>query len=186
MTFHGRIEVITGCMFSGKSEELVRRLRRAQIARKRVLAIKHSSDDRYDVTDIGCHTGDKFKAVTAADVPELAALIQDVDVVGIDEGQFFHPGLVELCEELANNGVRVIVAGLDQDSNAEPFGPIPALMVIAEDVTKLTAVCVQCGAPATRSYHKGRKTDQVEVGANQYEARCRHCWQGGMSGFLPG
>jgi thymidine kinase len=177
----GRIEVITGGMFSGKSEELVRRLRRARIAQKQVLAVKHSSDDRYHRTHIGSHTGLTFEAVTAENVAELHAVAPDVDVLGIDEAQFFHPGLVELCESLANQGVRVIVAGLDQDSHGQPFGPIPSLMAVAEEVTKLHAVCVVCGEEASRSYHKGNKTHQVEVGASQYEARCRKCWVSGTT-----
>jgi thymidine kinase len=175
----GRIEVITGCMFSGKSEELNRRLRRARIARKGVFAVKHASDDRYDESAICSHNGAKFEANPLATVADIRERSRGAEVVGIDEGQFFHPGLVELCEELANNGVRVIVAGLDQDSDAKPFGPIPELMVIAEDVTKLTAVCVVCGEPATRSYHKAGKAEQVEVGADAYEARCRACWNEG-------
>jgi len=176
---HGRIEVITGCMFSGKSEELVRRLRRAKIGKKSVRAFKHASDDRYDTVKIGCHTGATFDATPAGSVAELRERVRGLEVVGIDEGQFFHPGLVELCEDLANIGVRVIVAGLDQDSDAKPFGPIPHLMVIAEEVTKLSAVCIQCGEPASRSYHLTGKASQVEVGASQYEARCRGCWKVG-------
>jgi thymidine kinase len=176
----GRIEVITGPMFSGKSEELVRRLRRAKIARKSVRAFKHASDDRYDAVKIGCHNGVTFDATPLSTVDELREATRGLEVVGIDEGQFFQPGLVELCEELANNGVRVIIAGLDQDSDANPFGPIPELMVLAEEVIKLTAVCVVCGEPATRSYHKAGKAQQVEVGAVAYEARCRACWREGM------
>lgn len=173
----GRIEVITGGMFSGKSEELVRRLRRATIARKKVVGIKHSSDDRYHQTHIGCHTGALFEATPLKTVTQIVQYLdRDLDVVGIDEGQFFEPGLAELCEDLANRGVRVIVAGLDQDSHGRPFGPLPHLMAIAEEVTKLHAVCVVCGGEASRSYHKGHKEHQVEVGANQYEARCRTCW----------
>lgn len=173
----GRIEVITGSMFCGKSEELVRRLRRAIIARKKVVGIKHSSDDRYHQTHIGCHTGVTFEAVALGTVEDISQYLKpDVEVVGIDEGQFFDPGLADLCESLANRGVRVIVAGLDQDSDGRPFSPIPSLMAVAEDVTKLHAVCIVCGDEASRSYHKGSKTHQVEVGAGQYEARCRGCW----------
>ncbi len=174
--FKGRIEVITGCMFSGKSEELSRLLRRAKIARKKVLSVKHSSDDRYDKTAICSHNGGKLEAVTMATADEIRAAASDFEVIGIDEAQFFHPGLIELCEDLANSGKRVIVAGLDQDSDAKPFGPIPHLMVVAEYVTKLMAICVQCGEPASRSQHLTGKALQVEVGASQYEARCRGCW----------
>ena len=172
----GRIEVIAGGMFSGKSEELVRRLRRATIARKRVLAIKHASDDRYHQTHIGCHTGSTFAAMPMSNIAEMYAAAKDVDVIGIDEAQFFNAGLLQFCEEMATRGVRVIVAGLDQDSDGKPFGAMPHLMAVAEEVTKLYAVCVICGEEASRSYHKGAKSTQVEVGAAQYEARCRKCW----------
>ena len=161
---------------SGKSEELVRRLRRAIIAKKVVRAIKHASDDRYHQTHIGSHAGLTFEAVPLSTVAEMGFVVRGIQVLGIDEAQFFQPGLVEFCEEMANLGMRVIVAGLDQDSNGKPFGPIPHLMSIAEEVTKLHAVCVVCGEEASRSYHKGQKEHQVEVGASQYEARCRGCW----------
>jgi len=174
----GRIEVITGCMFSGKSEELVRRLRRAKIAKRAVFAVKHASDDRYDPVKIGCHTGATFDAHPMAGIEAIEEAARGAEVVGIDEAQFFGPDLVDFCERWANLGVRVIVAGLDMDSDAKPFGPVPHLMVIAEDVTKLSAICIQCGEPATRSYHLSGKTEQVQVGATQYEARCRSCWQG--------
>lgn len=184
---NGRIEVITGSMYCGKSEELVRRLRRATIARKRVVAIKHSSDDRYHQTHIGCHTGATFEATPLKTTEEIALYLdREVDVVGIDEGQFFEPGLLDLCEILATRGVRVIVAGLDQDSRGKPFGPIPSLMAVAEEVTKLHAVCVVCGEEASRSYHKGDKKHQVEVGASQYEARCRKCWSLGADAATKG
>jgi len=163
-------------MFSGKSEELVRRLRRAKIAKKRVKAFKHASDDRYHKTHIGCHTGATFEAIPLNLVEVLEDEATGYEVIGIDEAQFFEPGLASLCERLANKGVRVIVAGLDQDSNGKPFGPIPELMAMAEDVTKLHAICVVCGEDASRSYHKGLKEHQVEVGVAQYEARCRTCW----------
>jgi len=172
----GRIEVITGGMFSGKSEELVRRLKRAEIARRPVVAFKHASDNRYDDAKIGSHSGVKFDATPVTTLSELVDLAQGAEVVGIDEVQFFPPEIVDVCEELANRGVRVISAGLDQDSKGKPFGPIPHLMAIAEDVTKLHAVCMVCGEPACRSQHKAGKTKQVEVGANAYEARCRKCW----------
>jgi len=162
-------------MFSGKSEELVRRLRRAVIAKKNVKAFKHASDDRYDAVDIGCHTGVKFEARPMLSTIELVAAWTGADVVGIDEAQFFGESLGPLCEAMANHGVRVIIAGLDLDSDGNPFGVIPYLMAIAEDVTKLHAICVVCGEDASRSYHKAGKTEQVEVGADAYEARCRGC-----------
>lgn len=175
----GSIEVITGCMFSGKSEELSRRLRRAVIAKKRVLSIKHSSDNRYDSTAICSHVGTRFPGVVASTTQEVREQGLEFDVVGIDEGQFFAPALIQVCEDLANTGVQVIVAGLDQTSEGHPFGPIPGLMVVADHVSKLTAICIGCGEPATRTFHKAGKADVVEVGADAYEARCRHCWQKG-------
>ncbi len=176
----GRVEVITGCMFSGKSEELVRRLKRAVIGRKDVAAFKHAADTRYDATNIGCHAGQTFPAnpVKTADAIKTSLLNRNVDVVGIDEAQFFGYAIGLLCEELANVGMLVIVAGLDMDSDGIPFGPMPALMAVADSITKLSAVCLICGEAATRTYHKTGKDSQVEVGANQYEARCRAHWLG--------
>jgi len=165
-------------MFGGKSVELVRRLSRACIAQKKVKAFKHASDDRYHKTHIGCHTGATFEAHPLKLVENIEHHAQDYEVVGIDEAQFFGTELGPLCERLANQGKRVIVAGLDLDSQGNPFGPIPHLLAIADDVVKLHAVCVVCGEEATRSYHKGNKEHQVEVGASQYEARCRKCWLG--------
>jgi len=173
----GRIEVICGSMFSGKSEELVRRLRRARIARKAVLAIKHAADDRYHPEKIGCHTGETFEARPYKTVAGIEKAARGVEVLGIDEAQFFGADLIPFCEQWAGAGVRVIVAGLDMDSEGKPFGPIPHLMAIAESVTKLHAICVTCGEEASFSFHKGKKEGQVEVGADQYEARCRTCWR---------
>ena len=173
----GRIEVISGCMFSGKSEELVRRLRRAVIAKKVVKAFKPAIDDRYHTQKIGCHGGATFDAVPLHTLDDVLPLVSYTDVVGFDEAQFFHPGLVDLAETLANRGVVVIIAGLDMDSDGKPFGPIPHLMAAAEHVTKLHAICMVCGEDASRSFHKTGKTEQVEVGADAYEARCRGCCQ---------
>ena len=161
---------------SGKSEELVRRLRRAVIAKKSVIVFKHDSDDRFDAAKIGCHNGLKYDATPVPSSDDVRLRARGHEVVGIDEIQFFNSGIVEVCEELANVGVRVIVAGLDLDSMAVPFGPMPHLMAIAEVVTKLHAVCMVCGEPACRTQHKAGKTEQVEVGADAYEARCRKCW----------
>jgi len=174
--YRGRIEVITGCMFSGKSEELVRLLRRAKIAQKAVKAFKHASDDRYHTAQIGCHTGVTFDAHPLKTIAAIERNARGFEVIGIDEAQFFGLDLVDFCERWANLGVRVIVAGLDLDSSGKPFGPIPGLMAIAETVAKLHAVCIQCGEPANRSYHLTGKVQQIEVGASQYEARCRGCW----------
>lgn len=172
----GRVEVITGPMFAGKSEELVRRLTRAKIAKRSVGAFKHSNDTRYHETDIGSHAGRKFPARPYKTIEGLDRAVRGLEVIGIDEVQFFDTGLVELVETLANSGCRVIVAGLDLDAEGRPFGPIASLMAIADQVDKLSAVCMVCGEPAFRSFHKGGKTEQVEVGASQYEARCRTCW----------
>jgi len=176
---NGRIEVIAGGMFGGKSTELVRRLICAQIARKKVVAFKHAADDRYDAVQIGCHNGLRFQATPVSTSAEIMALVKadpEIRVVGIDEGQFFDDDLPEVCENMANAGIRVIVAALDNDSKGKPFGPIPYLMALAEDVDKLKAVCMVCGEPACRSQHKAGKAAQVEVGADAYEARCRSCW----------
>ena len=173
----GRIEVITRGMFSGKSEELVRRLRREGFARKSIRAVKHASDCRYHETHIGCHGGQTFEALPVKDAEALVRQVAGFEVVGIDEGQFFGDDLPDACEHLANAGVLVIVAGLDLTAEGKPFHPMPALMAIAEDVTKLRAVCVVCGEKACRSHHLAGKDVDVEVGAKSYEARCRGCWK---------
>lgn len=172
----GSIEVITGCMFSGKSEELCRRLRRARVAKMPVMSVRHSSDLRYDPTAISSHAGQKFPALIASTTQEVWALGVQCQVLGLDEGQFFSDALVDVCEDLANAGVQVIVAGLEMTSEGKPFGPMPGLMVVADKVDKLTAICMSCGEPATRTFHKAGKSEQVEVGADAYEARCRPCW----------
>lgn len=175
----GLIEVISGCMFSGKSEELVRRLRRATIGRKKVIAFKPHIDNRYHPSKIGSHIGTLFEAIPISNSQQIPGFLDGHEVVGIDEVQFLDEGIVDLCETLANRGVRVIAAGLDLDSDNKPFGAIlPTLMCLAERVTKLDAVCVVCGdEPATRSFYKGKKMTQVAVGADEYEARCRGCHQ---------
>jgi len=179
----GGIEVICGSMFSGKSEELIRRVRRAGIARQKVQVFKPALDNRYSSEHVSSHNGLLYKAVPVATVAEIADRIEpDTDVVAIDEVQFFDWEIANLCEELADRGVRVIVAGLDLDFRGEPFGPMPLLMAQAEQVDKLNAICVVCGGPASRTQRliNGRPaayTDPVIlVGASEvYEARCRHC-----------
>jgi len=173
----GRIEVIAGGMFSGKTEELVRRLRRAIIARKSVRAVKHFTDNRFHETNLGCHSGLSFDAIPLKDAEAIYRQVRGFEVVGIDEAQFFGADLPDVCERLANAGVRVIVAGLDLTAEGVPFEPMPALMALAEDVTKLHAVCVVCGEPACRSHHRAGKGTDIEVGAEAYEARCRGCWK---------
>jgi thymidine kinase len=179
----GWIEVICGGMFSGKSEELIRRIRRAKIARQNVLAFKPMIDDRYHKEAIASHDGLMADAKPIKSAKEILDYITpDVDVVAIDEVQFFDMDIVDICQQLADEGKRVICAGLDQDFRGKPFGPTPYLLAVAEFVTKLQAICVQCGGPASRTQRliNGRPAaiddPVILVGASeQYEARCRHC-----------
>jgi thymidine kinase len=178
----GTIEVVCGSMFSGKTEELIRRIKRAQIARKRVQVFKPQMDTRYSTEEVASHDGVRAQAIPAATAAEIADLLQlDVEVVAIDEIQFFDTAIIDLCERLASDGHRVIVAGLDQDFRGEPFGPLPALMAKAEAVDKLHAICVICGSAASRTQRliDGRPASYhdpiILVGAQEaYEARCRH------------
>jgi thymidine kinase len=173
----GWIEVICGPMFSGKSEELIRRLRRAQIARQPLQVFKPAIDDRYHVTKIVSHSAASIEALPVPSSDELARQVRsDTRVVGIDEAQFFDPGVVEVAERLATKGIRVVVAGLDQDYTGKPFEPMPQLMAVAEYVTKTLAICMRCGAPAGRSQRLVPSGGRVLVGAVEaYEARCRAC-----------
>ncbi|MDQ7039908.1 MAG: thymidine kinase [Rhodothermus sp.] len=174
----GWIEVICGSMFSGKTEELIRRLRRAQIARQRVEVFKPRIDQRYSQTDVVSHDENALRS-TPVDSPEQILLLAGpADVVGIDEAQFFDMTLVDVCQQLANDGKRVIVAGLDQDYMGRPFEPIPQLMAVAEYVTKLHAICAVCGAPANHSQRLTAEEGRVVLGAaDRYEPRCRRCFQ---------
>ena len=181
-TAPGRIEVITGPMFSGKSEELIRRLKRARIARQRVACYKPDIDLRYHRTAIASHSSQTHDATTVATVEDLKAVLfpqlGEIDVIGIDEAQFFDTRLIPLSVELVHLGKRVVMAGLDTTFNAEPFGPIPALMAIADEVTKLSAVCMVCGQPAIHTQRLGQSQELVVVGAaGVYEARCRAHFQ---------
>ncbi len=173
----GWVEVICGPMFSGKSEELIRRVRRAQIARQPLQVFKPRIDDRYHATRIVSHSAVSIEAQVVSDSQEMARLVSaEAKVVGIDEAQFFDTGLVPLVERLALGGVRVILAGLDQDYTGRPFEPMPQLLAIAEYITKTLAICSRCGAPAGRSQRLVGTGDQVVVGADEtYEARCRRC-----------
>ena len=175
---HGWIEVITGSMFSGKSEELIRRLRRAQIARQRVQIFKPRVDDRYATDQIVSHSDMKMPSVVVASAREILDQVEDLtEVVGIDEGQFFDAQLPAACTALAAQGKRVIVAGLDQDYLGRPFEPMPQLLAIAEFITKTRAICVVCGDPANHTQRLVANSDRVLVGAGgMYEARCRHCF----------
>jgi thymidine kinase len=175
---NGWIEVITGSMFSGKSEELIRRLRRAQIARQRVQTFKPLIDDRFSEDHIVSHSDMRIASVNVKDSTELLARVNaDTEVVGIDEGQFFDTQLPAVCTTLAGRGKRVIVAGLDQDYLGRPFEPMPQLLAIAEYITKTLAICVVCGGPANHTQRLVASSDRVLVGASGlYEARCRHCF----------
>lgn len=176
----GWIEVITGSMFSGKSEELIRRIRRAQIARQKVQIFKPRIDVRFAEDQIVSHSDMKLPSEAVASAREiLERTAPDTEVVGIDEGQFFDQSLIEVANTLANRGVRVVVAGLDQDYTGRPFEPMPQLLAVAEYVTKTLAICMRCGAPANRSQRLVPARDRVVVGgAHEYEARCRACFTG--------
>jgi thymidine kinase len=178
----GRIEVITGPMFSGKSEELIRRLKRARIARQRVACFKPDIDLRYHRTAIASHSSQTHEAATVPNVAHLRQALypqlEEVEVIGIDEAQFFDASIVQLVVELVHLGKRIVLAGLDTTFTGDPFGPIPALMAIADEITKLSAVCVVCGAPAIHTQRLGASRELVVVGAaGVYEARCRVCFR---------
>ena len=173
----GWIEVVTGCMFSGKTEELIRRMRRAQYARQAVILFKPEIDRRYSEDSVGSHAGNRMRSVVVARSEDIPAQVGDAIVVGIDEAQFFDPGLVGVCEDLANRGKRVIVAGLDMDYLGRPFEPIPHLLAVAEYIQKMLAICVVCGNPADRSQRTIHRDARVLVGeTDAYEARCRLHW----------
>ena len=179
----GWIEVICGCMFAGKTEELIRRINVLSYARKNILVFKPKIDDRYSTTQIASHAGSKVPCIVISEAKEILDHVNyDTDVVAIDEVQFFDEDVVDICEYLADSGLRVMVAGLDKDFRGEPFGVLPDLLTRAEFVTKLTAVCAKCGAPATRTQRiiNGKPASFndpiVLVGAKEaYEPRCRHC-----------
>ncbi len=174
----GWVEVICGCMFSGKTEELIRRLRRAQIAKQSVVVFKPAIDDRYNSADIVSHSMMAIPSIPVEDSRQIAELAGDHQVIGIDEAQFIRGDLVRTVRELADGGKRVIVAGLDTDYRGVPFEPVPELMCEAETVTKLVAVCHRCGAPAHRTQRIGGGSERILVGGDHfYEARCRECWQ---------
>ena len=175
----GWIEVICGSMFSGKSEELIRRLRRAQIARQSIQIFKPRVDDRFDDDHIVSHNDQRLPSQRVATSEELYRAVEpDCRVIGIDEAQFFDEGLVEVCTRLAEEGRRVIVAGLDKDYRAVPFEPLPQLLAVAEYITKTLAICVRCGSPANYSKRLVASQERVVVGSgDKYEARCRECFR---------
>jgi thymidine kinase len=174
----GWIEVIAGCMFSGKTEELIRRLRRAQIARQEVAIFKPKVDNRYSADHIVSHSDARLQSTVVEKPEEILVLAKGAQVVGIDEGQFFSPALVRVAEQLANEGKRVVIAGLDQDYRGNPFEPMPQLLAVAEYITKTLAICMVCGNPADRTQRISTSTERVLVGAmDSYEARCRKCFE---------
>ncbi len=179
----GRIEVVCGSMFSGKTEELIRRMRRAQFAKQRVEIFKPAIDTRYSEEDVVSHDQTHIPSTPIDSSASILLLAGDIDVVGIDEAQFFDSGLVEVCNKLAYKGVRVIVAGLDMDYKGEPFGPMPALCAIADDVTKVHAICVRCGNLAYVSHRKVADNRRVLLGeTDEYEPLCRDCYQKVLEG----
>ena len=172
----GWIEVIAGCMFSGKTEELIRRLRRAKIAKQKVVIFKPNIDTRYSTNSIVSHSDQSLPSILIKDVKEVLDLVEDAQVIGIDEAQFFSSDLINVCNKLADDGKRVIVAGLDMDYRGVPFEPIPQILSVAEYITKPLAICVECGNPADRTQRKTTSSERVVVGAaDVYEARCRKC-----------
>jgi thymidine kinase len=178
--FCGSIEVICGSMFSGKTEELLRRLRRAQIAKLNIENFKPRADTRYDENAVVSHDLNSVQSTPVDHSSAILLLGTDTQVVGIDEAQFFDENLPEVCNKLAQKGIRVIVAGLDMDFSGKPFGPVPALMAIAEHVTKVNAVCVRCGAPAMYSFRTVASEATLLLGEKEsYEPRCRRCYHTG-------
>lgn len=174
----GSIEVICGSMFSGKTEELLRRLRRAKIARQTVEIFKPTIDIRYDETDVVSHDKNAIASTPVDNSANILLLSSQVDVVGIDEAQFFDEGLVEVAQQLADQGIRVVIAGLDMDFRRQPFGPMPGLCAIADSVTKVHAVCVECGRLASYSFRRVQGNQQVMLGElNEYSPLCRTCYR---------
>ena len=173
----GCIEVVCGSMFSGKTEELIRRLRRAQFANQKIAIFKPAIDKRYSDVEVVSHDFHKIKSTPVTAASEMLDVPEDIQVVGVDEAQFFDESLVDVCQTLANRGVRVIVAGLDTDFKGVPFGPIPMLMAVAEDVQKVHAICVRCGGLANYSHRLNKSEDLVLLGVkNVYEPLCRDCY----------
>jgi len=174
----GSIEVICGSMFSGKTEELLRRLKRAKFAKQQVEIFKPSVDTRYSETDVVSHDNNSILSTPVDSSGNILLYAEGVDVIGIDEAQFFDEGLVSVCSRLANQGLRVIVAGLDMDFSGKPFGPVPGLCAIADEVTKVHAICVRCGAPAYISHRLVDNNKRIFLGEkDEYEPVCRNCYQ---------
>lgn len=181
----GRIEVVCGSMFSGKTEELIRRMKRAKFAKQKVEIFKPAMDVRYSEEDVVSHDHNAIPSTPIDSSASILLLSSDTDVVGIDEAQFFDSQLPVVCNELANRGVRVIVAGLDMDYKGVPFGPIPSLCAIADDVTKVHAICVKCGALAYVSHRLVQNDKRVLLGeTSEYEPLCRECYMKSMNGNI--
>ncbi|MCM1372716.1 MAG: thymidine kinase [Bacteroides sp.] len=181
MVRRGRIEVICGSMFSGKTEELIRRMKRAIFARQKVEIFKPSLDTRYSEEDIVSHEGNSIPSTPIDSSASILLMSQGYDVIGIDEAQFFDPHIVDVCNQLANQGIRVIVAGLDLDFKGKPFGPMPDLLAIADEVSKVHAICVRCGALAYVSHRLVDVDKQVLLGEKlEYEPLCRECYAKAM------
>jgi len=173
----GWIEVVCGSMFSGKTEELIRRLKRASIARQNVMIFKPQTDKRYDETKVVSHDDNRIPSTPVAKANDILKLIEEVDVVGIDEAQFFSDELVDVCEQLANKGIRVIIAGLDLDFLGKPFGPIPKLLAVAEYITKVHAICISCGDLAHNSFRTVKDESLIVIGEKDaYVPLCRDCF----------
>lgn len=176
----GWIEVVTGCMFSGKTEELIRRIRRATIANQNVKIFKPSQDSRYSKEDVVSHNDNAIPSIVVSSPNDILKHLEGVEVVGVDEAQFFSKELVAVCEKMALEGVRVIIAGLDLDFRGIPFGPMPDLLAVAEYVTKVHAICIHCGNLATHSYRLTAEEATVFLGEkDHYEPRCRTCYSMG-------
>lgn len=177
MRRQGRIEVVCGSMFSGKTEELIRRMKRAKFAKQKVEIFKPAIDTRYSEEDVVSHDHTSIPSTPVESSGSILLLSSDIDVVGIDEAQFFDQGIVDVCNELANRGVRVICAGLDMDFKGVPFGPMPGLMAVADDVTKVHAICVNCGSLAYVSHRIVAEEKRVLLGeTGEYEPLCRECY----------
>lgn len=173
----GSIEVITGSMFSGKTEELIRRLKRAKIARLKVEIFKPAMDTRYSLSEVVSHDENAIVSTPVESSGNIILLAGDVDVIGIDEAQFFDNGLIEVCTSLANQGIRIIIAGLDMDFKGKPFGPIPGLMAVADHITKVHAICMRCGDVAQFSHRISKAEKLVLLGEkDEYEPLCRSCY----------
>ena len=178
----GSIEVICGSMFSGKTEELIRRLKRAKFAKQKVEIYKPCIDVRYSEVEVVSHDSHSISSIPISSPAHMLEISSDVEVVGVDEAQFFDESIVEVVQALANRGVRVIIAGLDTDFMGKPFGPMPALMAVAEDIQKVHAICVKCGSPANHSHRLSKSAELVVLGETDiYEPLCRHCYNAAVA-----